>query len=133
MRKRRLAAHLALLLCAGCAQPRPSRGSVPAQDPNQVSIVVFNQRRIPVPFTLLVGDSVILDTIAQVPHYHPAIVMTAAVTLHPGSYRVVVVDRARATSYEGKVRIPGDRARIELWFDEGASNVGVVYGEQVYQ
>jgi len=133
LRKRGLAALLALPLLAACAHPHPSKATVPAQDPNQISIVVFSQRRTPVPFTLIVGDSVILDTIAQLPHYFPAIVMTAAVTLHSGGYRVVVIDRARAKSYEAKVRIPGDRARIELWFDVGASNAEVVYGERVYQ
>lgn len=94
---------------------------------------MFNQRRAQVPFTLIVGDSVILDTIAHLPNFHPAIVMSAAVTLHHGTYRVVVVDRARAKIYEARVRIPGDRARIEIWFDVGESSARVVYGERVYQ
>jgi hypothetical protein len=86
-----------------------------------------------VPFTLIVGDSVVLDTTAAGPSFHPAIVMSSLVMLHPGTYRVTLVDRTRAKTYEAKVRIPGDRARIEIWFDVGASNVGVVYGERIYQ
>ncbi|MEO9116194.1 MAG: hypothetical protein ABI311_08530 [Gemmatimonadaceae bacterium] len=63
----------------------------------------------------------------------PPIAMSVAVTLRPGAYRVLVIDHARARTYESKVRIPSDRARIEIQFGLGESDVRAVYGERIYQ
>ena len=59
--------------------------------------------------------------------------MSAAMTLRPGTYRVLVVDRARAKIYESKVRSPSDRARIEIMVGESESTIEVVYGARIYQ
>jgi hypothetical protein len=120
-------------LCTGCGRQRPQSGLDRGADPKVVSIVVFNQRGSRVPFALLVGDSIVLDTVASLPTFMPAIVMSSGLPLKRGDYRVLVLDRVRGTVYEGKLQLRSQQASIEIWFDRGASNVGVAYGERIYQ
>lgn len=133
MRTRKFAVLFSLAVCAACASPRRREEITSAPNRNEISVVVFNGRRAEVPFTVIVGDSVLLDTIAPLSRMIPPIAMSAAVILRPGTYRVLVIDGARARMYETKLRIPSDRARIEIGFYVHESDLRVVYGEHVYQ
>ena len=53
--------------------------------------------------------------------------------LAPAIEALFKAESARARMYESKLRIPSDRARIEIWFDVGESNIAGVYGERIYQ
>ena len=133
MRTRGLAIVSILTVCAACASSGRELEPTPASNRNEISVVVFNGRTAQVPFTVIVGDSVIVDTIAPLMRMVPPMAMSAAMTLRPGTYRVLVVDRARAKIYESKVRIPSDRARIEIMVGESKSTIEVVYGARIYQ
>jgi hypothetical protein len=85
-----------------------------------------------VPFALVVGDSIVLDTVAPLPTFHPPIVMSSGLPLRRGGYRVLVLDRTRNTVYEAKLQLRGQQATIEIWFDRIASYVRVTYGKQIY-
>jgi hypothetical protein len=132
MRVQLLGLLLAVTLWTGCRRQSPQSGLEPAADPKVVSIVVFNQRGSRVPFALLVGDSIVLDTVASLATFHPSIVMSSGLRLERGNYRVIVLDRARGTIYEANLQLRGLQATIEVWFDRGVSSVGVAYGKRIY-
>jgi hypothetical protein len=133
LRMRELAVVLTLTACAACASSGRKGAPTPTPNRNEISVVVFNGRTAQVPFTVIVGDSVIVDTIAPLMRMVPPMAMSAAIPMRPGTYRVLVVDGARAKIYESKIRIPSDRARIEISFVDSKSIVEVVYGERIYQ
>ncbi len=132
MRVQSLGFLLAVTLSTGCGRQRPQIGLDPDADSKVVSIVVFNERGSRVPFALLVDDSIVIDTVASLPTFHPAIVMSSGLPLRRGGYRVLVLDRARYTVYEAKLQLRGQQATIEVWFDRGASYVHIAYGKQIY-
>ncbi len=133
LRTRALAIVSTLSVCAACASTGRRPEPIPASNRNEISVVVFNGRTAQVPFTVIVGDSVIVDTIAPLMRMVPPMALSASMTLRPGTYRVLVVDRARSKVYESKVRIPSDRARIEIMVGDSASTIAVVYGARIYQ
>jgi len=132
MRVQTLRIVLTAVLCMGCGSHHPQSGLDPVTDPEVVSVVVFNQRGNRVPFELLVGDSIVFDTVASLATFHPPIVMSSGLPLKRGNYRVLVLDRVRGTVYEAKLQVGGQEATIEIWLNRDVSNVHIAYGKQIY-
>jgi hypothetical protein len=132
MRVQALGIFFAATLCIACGSHHPQSGLEPVTDSKVVSVVVFNQRGSRVPFALLVGDSIVLDTVASLPTFHPPIVMSTGLPVKRGNYRVLVLDRVRGTVYEAKLQLRSQEATIEVWFNRDTSKVHVAYGKQIY-
>lgn len=91
------AALLAMTLASqpGCTHPRHLTGlAADSTAGSPLRLVVWNQRRLPADIEVTVGDASFYEGVVGISRINPPIVVFKQAYVKPGTYRVVVRDRA---------------------------------------
>ena len=97
-----------------------------------MKLLVWNQAGTHIRIKVLVDNTVIYDSIAEVATVYPAIVVSEEFRIKPGFYRVTLLDEARGVRRQADVMM-SEKARLKVLLNPEETKLSVSYRDEVYE